>query len=219
MAHAVTALKVHPVWRNAPRAMLAAVGDVMRRCYDKGWITTRDGNCSVRRAGSPLLYVTPSGLRKADIHPEQLVKIELVNGRMVIPAGATPTGECHMHYRLLKDAAETRAVLHVHATHVVAAIYRGFDLPALCREFPELQCHTTVGATVPFLPPASVALGEAVAAALLDPGDGQGKPSDIVGLRNHGCCAIGTDPWAAYEHIERLDHICEIVLKSGVSPA
>jgi L-fuculose-phosphate aldolase len=25
------------------------------------------------------------------------------------------------------------------------------------------------------------------------------------------------DPWAAYEHIERLDHICEIVLKSGVA--
>jgi L-fuculose-phosphate aldolase len=24
------------------------------------------------------------------------------------------------------------------------------------------------------------------------------------------------DPWAAYEHVERLDHVCEIVLKSGV---
>jgi L-fuculose-phosphate aldolase len=27
---------------------------------------------------------------------------------------------------------------------------------------------------------------------------------------------VAIDPWAAYEHIERLDHICEIVLKSGV---
>lgn len=24
------------------------------------------------------------------------------------------------------------------------------------------------------------------------------------------------DPWAAYEHVQRLDHVCEIVLKSGV---
>ena len=40
---------------------------------------------------------------------------------------------------------------------------------------------------------------------------------DIVGQANHGVCAVAADPWAAYEHIERLDHICEIVLKSGVA--
>jgi len=38
---------------------------------------------------------------------------------------------------------------------------------------------------------------------------------DIVGQANHGVCAVAIDPWAAYEHVERLDHICEIVLKSG----
>ena len=41
---------------------------------------------------------------------------------------------------------------------------------------------------------------------------------DIVGQKNHGVCAIGANPWDAYEHIERLEHICEIVLKSGVQP-
>lgn len=40
--------------------------------------------------------------------------------------------------------------------------------------------------------------------------------STIVGQANHGVCAVAMDPWAAYEHIERLDHICEIVLKSDV---
>jgi L-fuculose-phosphate aldolase len=41
---------------------------------------------------------------------------------------------------------------------------------------------------------------------------------DIVGQANHGVCAIGPNPWDAFEHIERLEHICEIVLKSGVKP-
>ena len=41
---------------------------------------------------------------------------------------------------------------------------------------------------------------------------------DIVGQSNHGVCAVALDPWAAYEHIKRLDHICKIVLKSGVRP-
>jgi hypothetical protein len=31
-----------------------------------------------------------------------------------------------------------------------------------------------------------------------------------------GVCAVAMDPWAAYEYSERLDHICDFVLKNGV---
>jgi L-fuculose-phosphate aldolase len=41
--------------------MITAMGDVMRRAYEKGWITTRDGNISLRRKGQDIFYVTPSG--------------------------------------------------------------------------------------------------------------------------------------------------------------
>ena len=40
----------------------------------------------------------------------------------------------------------------------------------------------------------------------------------IVGQANHGVCAVGLNPWDAYEHIERLEHICEIALRSGRKP-
>jgi ribulose-5-phosphate 4-epimerase/fuculose-1-phosphate aldolase len=36
-----------------------------------------------------------------------------------------------------------------------------------------------------------------------------------VGIKGHGVVAIDTSPWRAYEHIERLEHICKIVLASG----
>jgi len=38
---------------------------------------------------------------------------------------------------------------------------------------------------------------------------------DIVGIKGHGVVAIDTSPWRAFEHIERLEHICKIVLASG----
>ena len=41
---------------------------------------------------------------------------------------------------------------------------------------------------------------------------------DVVGQSAHGVCAVGNSPWDAFEHIERLNHICEIVLASGVTP-
>lgn len=198
--------------------MITAIGDVLRRCYERGWITSRDGNCSLRRGRSVYLYVTPSGWRKTIIHPEHMVKIKLVNGQLQIAPGTNPSGELHMHYLLTKGMNRTRAVVHVHPTHVVAAIYRGFDLQKICKDFPEIYRYTRIGPTVPALPAISKELGEATAQAL---GVTEKNPTgefDIVGQANHGVCSMASDPWSAYEHIERLDHICEIVLKSGVSP-
>ncbi len=54
--------------------MLTAIGDVMREAHKRGWITTRDGNCSVRMRNRPYLYITPSGVRKTIIHPESVQK-------------------------------------------------------------------------------------------------------------------------------------------------
>ncbi len=197
--------------------MLTAIGNVMRRLYERGWITTRDGNCSLRRSGSNILYVTPSGWRKTILHPEHMVKLEFGEDReLLVPEGSNPSGELHMHGLLQRDAPSTRAVVHGHPTHVVAALYRGFDLHAIATGFPEIFRYTRVGRSVPPLPATTRELGDATALAL---GLKDGKVDfDIVGQANHGVCSVAGDPWTAYEHIERLDHICEIVLASGVSP-
>ena len=57
--------------------MLTAMGDVMRQAYEKGWITTRDGNISLCRRNSKTLYITPSGWRKTIIHPEHIIKVQM----------------------------------------------------------------------------------------------------------------------------------------------
>ena len=40
-------------------------------------------------------------------------------------------------------------------------------------------------------------------------------PYNIVGMDRHGVIAVDTSPWRAFEHIERLEHICKIVLTAG----
>ena len=59
-------------------------------------------------------------------------------------------------------------------------------------------------------------LGEATTKALGV--NGSKIDFDIVGQANHGVTAVGNHPWSAFEHIERLNHICEILLASGVTP-
>lgn len=197
--------------------MITSIGDVMKRCYDRGWLTTRDGNASLRRCKKDYIHVTPSGARKNVIRVEDIIRLDISEQGLVIPEGSNPSGELHMHWRLLERSTTTRAVLHVHATHVVAAIYRGFDLQKIAAQFPEINRYTRVGPSVPALPATSNELGDATAACLGVSQDGT-LQYDIVGQANHGVCSVAKTPWDAYEHVERLDHICEIVLKSGVSP-
>ena len=201
--------------------MITAMGDVMRRAYDKGWITTRDGNISLRRKGSDIFYVTPSGWRKTIIHPEHMIKVKFVPaGLVIMDEHAKPSGELSMHSQLLRFRKRTTAVVHLHPTNIIAAMYAGWDLQTLSAEFPEVSRYTKVGPTVPVLPVTSHELASATYEAftqLKSTGNSKLK-FDIVGQKNHGVCAVGPNPWDAYEHIERLEHICEIVLKSGVKP-
>ena len=39
-----------------------------------------------------------------------------------------------------------------------------------------------------------------------------GVQYDIIGLDRHGVVSIAEDPWSAFEHVERLEHICKIYL-------
>lgn len=196
--------------------MITAIGDVMRECYKRGWITTRDGNCSLKRKNDNKIYITPSGVRKNIIYPELVQKMPIINNELCIKGGVNPSGELEMHWQLLQSSPVTRCILHVHPTNIIAAMYAGYNLDILAKEFPEIYRYTNVGPNVPILPAVSDELASATSASL-NIKDGKIK-FDIVGQANHGACSVGKNPWDAFEHIERLEHICEIVLKSGVMP-
>lgn len=187
------------------------MGDVLREAHKRGWITTRDGNISVRRGNS--FYITPSSGRKTIIHPEHIIKIPIKNNLLQIGANTAtkPSIELDMHWGLQQLHASTKSVVHLHPTYTIAALYAGLDLCQITKDFPELKRYTKVGITAPYSDPGSKDLAENVVKGLTQ----NGKISyDIVGMDRHGVCAVGLSPWDAFEHIERLEHICQIVLAS-----
>ena len=70
--------------------MLTAIGDVMRRVYERGWITTRDGNISMRKRAGKYLYITPSGWRKTIVHPEHIVRLEVLTDPCLLYTSPSP---------------------------------------------------------------------------------------------------------------------------------
>lgn len=196
----------------------------MKTAYDKKWISTRDGNASFKRKNENFLYVTPSGVRKYHMNAEMMIKLEFENGgnlRRVSDEyqdkikGLHPTGEIHLHILLQRNTPENRVILHLHPTYIIAAMYAGLDLQQLAKQFPEINRYTKVGPSVPEVPPISEELAEATIRALnLNKETGEIE-YDIVGLEQHGVIVIAKDAWSALEHVERLEHICEIALAAG----
>jgi len=193
--------------------MLTAMGDIMREAYKRGWITTRDGNISVRKSLdgniSNFVYITPKGVRKTTIHPEHIIKVDIDS----TDVGNVST-EYFMHRLLLLDATRTRSVVHLHPTYCVAAMHAGHDLSEITKDFPELKRYTRVGFNVPFVEAGSHELAKFTNAAFRSYYPAKPLTVDIVGQVGHGVTAVGKNPWDAFEHIERLEHICQIVMVS-----
>ena len=193
-----------------------ATCEVLRTAHQRQWITSRDGNISFREAGKTNWWITPSGALKYALTPADL---KPVNDLKPGPEGARHTGvsgEFALHRALhAQRLRRPTAVVHLHPTYTVAALYAGLELDKICLEFPEIARYTCVGRSVPSLAATSFELAQACEQAFLACPCGQ-KP-DIIGLDRHGVVAVASDPWSAYEHIERLEHICQMVLASGAT--
>ena len=214
--------------------MLETICDIMVDAYKRNWITSRDGNVSIRHHDRDHFYITPSGVRKQTLQPDQFKKIKLVNHINPAPpfltksweeefytdisANLKPSGEIPLHFGLQKEMGqhhgEVRVVVHVHPTYCIAAMHAGIDLSTISNAFPELNRYTKVAPNVGDVAPISQELADQCHRNLKLDKEGN-IAYDIVGIKGHGVVAIDTSPWRAYEHIERLEHICKIVLASG----
>lgn len=215
--------------------MLETICETLVEAYRRNWITSRDGNVSIRHHDRDHFYVTPSGVRKQTLQPDQFKKIAIkksigtdfaslksVYDWEVLPysdisKGLRPSGELPLHFGLQREMGQhkddVRVVVHLHPTYCVAAMHAGIDLSSVVADFPELSRYTKVAPNVGDVPPISQELADRCHENLQL--DHAGNIAfDIVGIKGHGVVAIDTSPWRAFEHIERLEHICKIVLAS-----
>ena len=204
--------------------MLETICETLVEAYRRNWITSRDGNVSIRHHDRDHFYITPSGVRKQTLQPDQFKKIGIVSDSLWqeqyytdISANLKPSGELPLHFGLQRAMGQhrndVRVVVHLHPTYCVAAMHAGIDLSTVVNDFPELSRYTRVAPNVPDVPPISQELADQCHHNLQLDKNGN-IYYDIVGIKGHGVVAIDTSPWRAFEHIERLEHICKIVLAS-----
>ena len=87
---------------------------VARGFHARGWLLGTSGNLSAVVQREPLqIAMSPSGVDKGELRPEQLLSID-ENARILGQLGGKPSDESLLHIRIVKERG-AGAVLHTHS--------------------------------------------------------------------------------------------------------
>jgi L-fuculose-phosphate aldolase len=169
-----------------------------RRLWQGGLIAGQDGNVSVRHAPGRLL-VTPRGLLKSELTPEDIVEVDL-EGRHLGGSRMAST-ELDLHLRVYRRRPDCGAVVHAHPPMATAFAVVGEGTPG--NVLPEVAVLMGEVPLVPYATTGTPALGDAVEPFL--------EGHDAVLLANHGAVVWGANLTTARIRMESLEHAARIL--------
>jgi L-fuculose-phosphate aldolase len=196
----------------APEADLReAVVAAGRRLRAAGLVAATEGNLSVR-IGADQLLITPSGRRKDELVPAELLIVAAAAGEAGgAMSGARPSSDVAIHRAVYAARPDVGAVVHAHLPAAMGLTVAGEipDPDAL----PETKLFL---GSLPFLAfgqPGSDELAGRVAAALRTPADDDGRLPVAVLLERHGAVAVGLGDGAkavseAVDRLELVEVLC-----------
>ncbi len=166
---------------------------ICRRLYERGLIAGQDGNVSVR-VGVDALLVTPAGLSKVDLRPEDLVELGLDGA--VRNGTRRPTSELAVHLRAYARRSDARAVVHAHPPVATAFSITGETIATTA--LAELRYGVGPVALVPYGTP-----GTEAAADTFDP---YWASHDAFLMAHHGALTLGATLTQAHQRMESLEN-------------
>jgi L-fuculose-phosphate aldolase len=188
----------HPAFEAAAAAIVAAG----RRLAARGLVIGTDGNLSVR-LGPFALAVTPSGRRKDELTPGDILAVALdANEEPGGDGGRRPSSDIAVHRAAYVARPDAIAIAHAHPPAVLGCLLAGLRPDAAV--LPEARTVLGRVAYVPALPFGGPAVSAAVAAALGDPAVG------AVLLDRHGALTVGRSLDEAVDRLEVLDFLCSV---------
>lgn len=174
-----------------------------RRLERKGLIAANDGNVSCR-AGENVILITPGGVSKADIEPEDLVKTN-IQGE---PIGSVqkPSSEIRMHLYVYQNRPDVSAIVHAHPTMATAFTLAGF--PFNSKVLPEVWLMLGHVPTAPYATPSTEEVPQSIAPYV--------EKHWAILLRRHGALTFGANVTEAYMRMEKLEHAANILFFASI---
>ncbi len=169
-----------------------------RKMYEKGYISSTDGNISVKIENN-LFLCTPSNKCKGEIKPAEVILVD-GTGKKIDGKGEV-SSEFFTHLSAYQERQDINAVIHAHPTFSVVISLVNLSL------------------VEPLLPELIMTLGEVPTTEYATPGSKEGaevikpwiKNHNAVILKSHGVLTLGKDLEQAYSYLERVEHSAKII--------
>jgi len=174
------------------------LAEVCQRMYEKNFISSTDGNVSVRVHPQRLL-ITPSGIHKGFLKPEQLIVTDL-KGKKISGTGRA-SQEIQMHLEVYEQRPDIFAVVHAHPIFCIAHTLVGLDLGK--DHLPEVILSVGEIPIVPYTTPTSYEVPEKIRNFI--------QRHDALILDRHGALCLGKDLWDAFNKLERMEHVAQVM--------
>lgn len=184
---------------QALREQICLVGQQLHRFQ---LVDGTAGNISARLDDQHIL-ITPSGLAKGFLKPEQLLLLDMDGCRIADTDEARhlkPSTETPMHLEAYRQRPDVNGVVHAHPLYAVALTIAGINL----------QRYT--------IPEAIILLGDVPYAPYATPASDEDRVAiselilrhDALMLSFHGSLTVGKDVWEAYMRLETLEHTARL---------
>jgi L-fuculose-phosphate aldolase len=172
---------------------------VMRIITGQGLVRSSDGNISVRLDKNHFL-VTPSGLYKITMEPEDLLIVNWQNQVIKGRPGLKPTTELLMHLEAFHLRPDIGATLHAHPLYATALTIVGQDFPLdIIPEVPiALGCVPIAEYATPGTQAMAVSIRESI------------SQSNAILLSHHGSLTVGKNLEEALIALERMEHTAHL---------
>ncbi|HET6445615.1 MAG TPA: class II aldolase/adducin family protein [candidate division Zixibacteria bacterium] len=189
-----------PIGEYQLRQQIVRVGQLL---YEKGFISSSDGNISARMEPGRIL-ITPSGLHKGFLEPDVLLLVD-EDGYRVGTSTTTnrqlkPTSELPMHLEIYRLRPDIGSVVHAHPPTTIALSIAGIPL-ADCL-LPEVIVSLGLIPTTEYATPSSE---ESVRAIREFIGN-----HDALVLQRHGTVTVGRDPMQGFMRLETVEQNARI---------
>ena len=160
------------------------------------------GNISVRAPEKGLFIITPSGLKKARLNPEDMVVIDLHGN--IVEGFRKPSVEMHMHLEIYRNREDVKAIVHAHPVYSTVFAVTGVDVTPVTEE---MVLYT--GGEVKVAEYALFGTKELAKNVLKTLGNRK-----AVLLKNHGIVTCGRDLEEAFDILLCVEREAKIILLS-----
>jgi len=175
---------------------------VMKSLYDRGLVTALSGNVSARLPNTEAFWITPSGLFKGGLKPQDLVKLDL--NLNIIEGTNRPSIEAGLHAAIYKLRPDVNAIVHAHNPMATALATLGYELEPLSAEAELLVGQIKI---IPYAPPGSKRLIKIIEQHV------ENNVNAFILVR-HGVLGLGKTLVEAEEVVECLEDLAKMnVLK------